>query len=74
MKDQIRKILKDGDTEERIKRIVAFSDLLISATSTEDVPRSENLNYIALELFSNARTLQDIYTDLLTVLKENLTE
>ena len=67
MKERIEKILNDGDTEERLRKVLSLSDLLVSATIAEDLPKNESLNYVALELYNNAEALLGIYNDILTV-------
>ena len=62
---EIERILKDDKTEETIQKITALSDLLVSASTTRDLPTHETINYIAIELLTAAKVLQRAYGDLL---------
>ena len=71
MKDQIKKILSDGDTENKLNKAVALSDLLMAASTTDNLPDGFSIFYAATELYTTAKDLQNVYENMLAVIREH---
>ena len=68
MKDKVSEILHAGNTENNLNKAIAFSDVLMSASTADDLPESFSLYYMAGELYKAAKELQAVYFNLLEVL------
>lgn len=70
MKDKVSKILHAGNTENNLNKAIALSDVLMSASTAENLPDDFSIFYVASELYTTANELREVYLKLLDALRE----
>ena len=70
MKDKVSEILHAGNTENNLNKALALSDVLMSASTAENLPDDFSIFYVASELYTTANELREVYLKLLDALRE----
>lgn len=70
MKDKVSEILHAGNTENNLNKAIALSDVLMSASTAENLPDDFSIFYVASELYTTANELRKVYLKLLDALRE----
>ena len=70
MKDKVSEILHAGNTENNLNKAIALSDVLMSASTAENLPDDFSIFYVASELYTTANELREVYLKLLDALRE----
>ena len=71
MKDKVKEILFDyRNVENKLNKAIALSDVLMSASTTDNLPDNFSIFYVASELYTTANELQEVYLKLLDALRE----